>query len=130
MATDCRARIFGVSRHAAAGKADLLRVPYGDYNCLKLPPDGEQQQGDYVMPADIFPIGWHATEVAGLCPGESVVICGAGPVGLMAGHSAMIKGASMVMVVDRHSARLRLAGLIGALPIDVPRAHRCSRSWS
>ena len=96
------------------GQADLLRVPYGDYNCLKLPPDAEERQNDYVMLADIFPTGWHATELAGLRPGESVVIYGAGPVGLMAAHSAMIKGACMVMVVDRHPDRLRLAGSIGA----------------
>jgi glutathione-independent formaldehyde dehydrogenase len=100
------------------GQADLLRVPYGDYNCLKLPPDAEERQNDYVMLADIFPTGWHCTELAGLRPGESVVIYGAGPVGLMAAHSAMIKGACMVMVVDRHPDRLRLAASIGALPID------------
>ncbi len=83
------------------GQADLLRVPYGDYNCLKLPPDAQERQNDYVMLADIFPTGWHCTELAGLRPGESIVIYGAGPVGLMAAHSAMIKGACMVMVVDR-----------------------------
>jgi threonine dehydrogenase-like Zn-dependent dehydrogenase len=68
------------------GQADMLRVPYGDYNCLKLPPDAEERQNDYVMLADIFPTGWHATELAGVCPGDSVVIYGAGPVGLMAAH--------------------------------------------
>ena len=104
--------------HTGAARPTWLRVPYGDYNCLKLPPDVEERQNDYVMLADIFPTGWHATELAGLCPGESVVIYGAGPVGLMAAYSAMIKGACMVMVVDRHPDRLRLAGSIGALPID------------
>src|ERR1700748_2397780 len=100
------------------GQAELLRVPYGDYNCLKRPPDAEERQNDYVMLADIFPTGWHATELAGLPPGESIVIYGAGPVGLMAALSAMIKGASMVMVVDRHPDRLRLAESIGAIAID------------
>ena len=37
--------------------------------CLKLPPDAEQKQADYVMCADIFPTGWHATELAGMKPG-------------------------------------------------------------
>ncbi|NUZ04662.1 glutathione-independent formaldehyde dehydrogenase [Piscinibacter koreensis] len=100
------------------GQADLLRVPYGDFNCLKLPPDAQERQNDYVMLADIFPTGWHVTELAGVRPGESVVIYGAGPVGLMAAHSAMIKGACMVMVVDRHPDRLRLAESIGAVVID------------
>jgi threonine dehydrogenase-like Zn-dependent dehydrogenase len=47
--------------------------------------------------------------LAGLKPGDSVVIYGCGPVGLMAAHSAMIKGASKVIVVDRHPDRLGLA---------------------
>lgn len=70
------------------------------------------------MLADIFPTGWHATELAGLRPGESIGIYGGGPVGLMAAHAAMIKGACLVMVVDRHADRLRLAESIGAIAID------------
>lgn len=100
------------------GQAELLRVPFGDFNCLRLPPDAEEKQADYVMLADIFPTGYHATELAGVQPGESVVIFGAGPVGLMAAYSAMIRGASQVMVVDRHPDRLRLAQAIGAIPIN------------
>jgi glutathione-independent formaldehyde dehydrogenase len=100
------------------GQAELLRVPYGDYNCLLLPPDAREKEADYVMLADIFPTGWHATRLAGLCPGESVVVYGAGPVGLMAAYSAMLQGACMVMVVDHHADRLRLAESIGAIAIN------------
>jgi glutathione-independent formaldehyde dehydrogenase len=100
------------------GQAEYLRVPYADFNCLKLPEDAQDRQADYVMLSDIFPTGWHATELAGLQPGESIVIYGCGPVGLMAAHSAMIKGASQVIVVDRHQDRLRLAEEIGAIALD------------
>jgi threonine dehydrogenase-like Zn-dependent dehydrogenase len=100
------------------GQAEYLRVPYADFNCLKLPEDGRDRQTDYVMLSDIFPTGWHATELAALKPGESIVIYGCGPVGLMAAHSAMIKGASQVIIVDRHPDRLRLAQEIGALAVD------------
>ena len=100
------------------GQAELLRVPHGDFNCLKLPADAEEKESDYVMLADIFPTGYHATELARVQPGESVVIYGAGPVGLMAAYSAQLKGASMVMVVDRHADRLRLAEKIGAVAIN------------
>jgi glutathione-independent formaldehyde dehydrogenase len=100
------------------GQAEYLRVPYGDFNCLKLPEDAAEREDNYVMLADIFPTGWHATELAGLMPGESVVIYGAGPVGLMAALSAQIKGAALVMVVDRHPDRLALADRLGAVPID------------
>jgi glutathione-independent formaldehyde dehydrogenase len=100
------------------GQADLLRVPYADFNLLRLPEDGREKQLDYVMLADIWPTGWHATELAGVQPGESVVIYGAGPVGLMAAYSAVLKDARQVMVVDFHADRLSLAEKIGAIPID------------
>ncbi|WP_111765985.1 glutathione-independent formaldehyde dehydrogenase [Nakamurella deserti] len=100
------------------GQAELLRVPYGDHNCLRLGEDAVEKENDYVMVADIFPTGYHATELAGVVPGDSVVIYGAGPVGLMAAYSAMLKGAGKVMVVDRHPDRLRLAESIGAIAID------------
>src|ERR1700722_19754992 len=80
----------------SGGQAEYLRVPYGDFNCLVLPPDAEEKQNDYVMLSDIFPPGYHAPELAGLRPGESVVIFGAGPVGLMAAYSASLKGASKI----------------------------------
>ena len=66
----------------------------------------------------IFPTGYHATELAGVKPGDTVVIYGAGPVGLMAAYSASIKGASQVMVVDMHKDRLKLAEKLGAIAID------------
>lgn len=100
------------------GQAEYLRVPWADFNALRLPEDAEELQDDYVMVADIFPTGWHATEMAGLRPGETIVIYGGGPVGLMAAYSATIKGACKVMVVDRHPDRLRLAESIGAVAID------------
>ncbi|MCQ4323202.1 glutathione-independent formaldehyde dehydrogenase [Stutzerimonas stutzeri] len=100
------------------GQAELLRVPYADFNCLVLPEDGREKEDDYVMLSDIFPTGWHATELAGLLPGETVAIYGAGPVGLMAAHSAIIKGASEVFVVDTHPDRLALAEKMGAKAIN------------
>lgn len=102
----------------SGGQAEYLRVPYADFNCLKLPEGAEEKENDYVMLSDIFPTGYHATEMAGVCPGDTVVIYGAGPVGLMAAHSAAIKGASKVMVVDTHKDRLALAENAGAIAID------------
>jgi len=102
----------------AGGQAELLRVPWGDFDCLRLPEDARDRQDDYVMLSDIFPTGYHAVEMSGLQPGETIVILGSGPVGLMATLSAMTKGAAKVMVVDRHPDRLRLAEQIGATTID------------
>jgi glutathione-independent formaldehyde dehydrogenase len=100
------------------GQAELLRVPWGDFNCLRLGEDADEKASDYVMLADIWPTGYHATELAGVSPGDQTVIYGSGPVGLMAALSATIRGASKVMVVDRHPDRLKLAESIGAIPID------------
>jgi len=100
------------------GQAEFLRVPNADFNCLKLPEDAKEKENDYVMLSDIFPTGYHATELACVMPGDSVVIYGAGPVGLMAAHSAAIKGASKIMVVDNHKDRLKLAEEFGAIAID------------
>lgn len=102
----------------SGGQAEYLRVPYGDFNCLVLPRGSEEKESDYVMLSDIFPTGYHATELAGVKPGDSMVIYGAGPVGLMAASSAVLKGASMVMVVDTHKDRLKLAEKLGAIAID------------
>lgn len=102
----------------SGGQAEYLRVPYADFNCLVLPEDAREKEDDYVMLADIFPTGWHSTELAHVGPGDTVVIYGAGPVGLMAAYSATIKGASKIMIVDRLPDRLRLAESIGAIAID------------
>lgn len=100
------------------GQAELLRVPWADFNCLVLPESARQQQLDYVMLADIFPTGWHATQLACVQPGETVAIYGAGPVGLMAALSCTLKSASQIFVVDRHPDRLAKAEEIGATPIN------------
>jgi glutathione-independent formaldehyde dehydrogenase len=102
----------------SGGQAQYLRVPYADFNCLQLPPDAAKKEKDYVMLSDIFPTGWHATRLANLEPGQSIVIYGAGPVGLMAAMSARIQGAAQIFVVDGKKDRLALAKKIGATPID------------
>ena len=111
----------------SGGQAELLRVPYADFNCLVLPPDAQEKENDYVMLSDIFPTGYHATELAGVKPGDTVVIYGAGPVGLMAALSAYVKGASQVMVVDVHKDRLALAEQLGATAIDDSQGHAAER---
>lgn len=99
------------------GQAELLRVPFADFNCLKLPP-GEEFETDFVLLADIFPTGYHGCELAQVIPGESVAVFGAGPVGLMAAYSALLRGAAKVFSVDRVPERLAKAEQIGAIPID------------
>jgi glutathione-independent formaldehyde dehydrogenase len=105
----------------AGGQAEYLRVPYADFNLLELPP-GEEHENDFTMLSDIFPTGWHGTELAGMSAGDRVAVFGAGPVGLLAAHSALIRGASEVYVVDKEPDRLELAASIGATAVDFSEA--------
>ena len=101
----------------SGGQAEYVRVPYADFNCLKLP-EGDANESDFVLLADIFPTGYHGNEPADGRPGESVAVYGGGPVGLMAAYSAMLRGARKVFVVDRVAERLQKAEEIGAIPIN------------
>jgi glutathione-independent formaldehyde dehydrogenase len=100
------------------GQADYLRVPYADFNLLKLP-QGSEHELDFTMLSDIFPTAYFGTDLAGVSPGDSVVVYGAGPVGLLAVHSAFLRGAARVFAVDMHDDRLRIAGEFGAEAISL-----------
>lgn len=100
------------------GQAELLRVPWADFNLLELPA-GSEHEADFAMLSDIFPTGYHGTELAQVSPGKTVAIFGAGPVGLMAALSANLRGASQTFVVDFHTDRLALAETMGATAIDL-----------
>ncbi|WP_269857420.1 glutathione-independent formaldehyde dehydrogenase [Streptomyces sp. RPT161] len=99
------------------GQAEYLRVPYADFNCLKLPA-GTEHETDFILLADIFPTGYHGNELAQVSPGDSVAVYGGGPVGLMAAYSAILRGAKKVFVVDRVRERLQKAEEIGAIPVN------------
>lgn len=101
------------------GQAELLRVPYAEVNCLKLPGrPGDELEDDFLLLSDIFPTGYHAAVMAGVEPGSTVAIFGAGPVGLLAAYSSILRGAAEVYVVDAVPERLEKARQIGAIPVD------------
>ncbi len=101
------------------GLAELLRVPYADANCIPVPGEpGDDLEDDFVLLADAFVTGWHATELASVRAGATVAIFGAGTIGLLAAYSALLKGAAEVYVVDQVPARLDKAREIGASPVD------------
>jgi glutathione-independent formaldehyde dehydrogenase len=110
------------------GQAEFLRVPYADFNCLKLPGrPGDDLEDDFLLLSDVFPTAYHATELAEVGPGDTVAVFGAGPVGLLAAYSAFLRGASEVYVVDNVAARLGKAEEIGATPIDFSRGEPCQQ---
>ncbi|GAB3406631.1 formaldehyde dehydrogenase, glutathione-independent [Flindersiella endophytica] len=103
------------------GQAEYAVVPYADWNLLKFP-DRDQAMDkirDLAMLADIFPTGFHGAVTAGVGPGSTVYIAGAGPVGLAAATSAFLLGAAVVIVADLQKERLEQARSFGCETIDV-----------
>ena len=103
------------------GQAEYVMVPYADWNLLKFE-DKEQAMEkilDLTMLSDIFPTGFHGAYTAGVGPGATVYIAGAGPVGLAAAHSAQILGAAVVIVGDLIPERLEQARSFGCETVDV-----------
>ena len=101
-------------------QTQLLRVPFGDANCLRLPGQpGDRWEHDFVLLADALPTAFHATELAGVRTGDIVVIYGAGAIGLLTAMCAFMRGALQVFVVDAIPERLDKAGELGAQPIDM-----------
>lgn len=68
------------------GQAEYVLVPYADFNLLKFP-DRDQAMAkirDLTCLSDILPTGYHGAVSAGVKPGSTVYIAGAGPVGMAA----------------------------------------------
>jgi glutathione-independent formaldehyde dehydrogenase len=103
-------------------QAELLRVPWADANCVRLPGEpGDRYEDDFVLLADAFVTGWHAVTQAEVVAGDTVAVFGAGAVGLLAAYSALLRGAREVYCVDDVDARLDKAGELGATPVDFRR---------
>jgi glutathione-independent formaldehyde dehydrogenase len=104
----------------SGAQTELLRVPFGDANCLRLPGEsGDRWEHDFVLLADALPTAFHATELARVRSGDIVVIYGAGAIGLLTAMCAFMRGAIRVFVVDAIPERLDKAGELGAQPIDL-----------
>jgi glutathione-independent formaldehyde dehydrogenase len=103
------------------GQAEFALVPYADWNLLKFPDRDQAMEKilDLTMLSDIFPTGFHGAYTAGVGPGSTVYIAGAGPVGLAAAYSAQILGAAVVIVGDLVPERLEQARSFGCETIDI-----------
>ena len=103
------------------GQAEYVMIPYADWNLLRFP-DRDQAMAkitDLTMLSDIFPTGYHGAVSAGVKPGSTVYIAGAGPVGLAAAAGAQLLGAAVVIVADLVPERLSQAQSFGCEVVDV-----------
>jgi glutathione-independent formaldehyde dehydrogenase len=103
------------------GQANYVMVPYADWNLLKFPDKDQAMEKilDLTMLSDIFPTGFHGVYTAGVGPGSTVYVAGAGPVGLAAAYSAQLLGAAVVIVGDRIPERLEQARSFGCETVDI-----------
>ncbi|KIL49393.1 formaldehyde dehydrogenase, glutathione-independent [Jeotgalibacillus soli] len=103
------------------GQSEYVMVPYADFQLLKFPDKDQAMEKirDLTMLSDIFPTGYHGAVSAGVRPGSTVYVAGAGPVGLAAAHSAQLLGASVVIVGDLIEERLAQARSFGCETINL-----------
>jgi glutathione-independent formaldehyde dehydrogenase len=69
--------------------------------------------------SDIFPTGFHGAVTAGVGPGSTVYVAGAGPVGLACAASCHLLGAAVVIVGDMNKERLGQAKSFGCETVDL-----------
>ncbi|HYE04875.1 MAG TPA: formaldehyde dehydrogenase, glutathione-independent [Planctomycetota bacterium] len=103
------------------GQAEYVMVPYADFNLLKFP-DRDRAMAkikDLALLSDIFPTGYHGAVSAGVGPGTTVYVAGAGPVGLACAASCHLLGAACVIVGDLNPDRLKQAKKMGCEIVDV-----------
>jgi len=103
------------------GQAEYVMVPYADFNLLKFP-DRDRAMArirDLTCLSDILPTGYHGAVTAGVGPGSTVYVAGAGPVGLAAAASARLLGAACVIIGDVNTRRLEHPKKLGYEVVDL-----------
>src|SRR3954464_16092290 len=103
------------------GQAEYVMVPYADFNLLKFPDKDQalEKIKDLTLLSDIFPTGYHGAVSAGVKPGMTVYVAGAGPVGLACAASCHLLGAAVVIVGDMIPERLAQARSFGCETVDL-----------
>jgi threonine dehydrogenase-like Zn-dependent dehydrogenase len=98
-------------------QAELVRMPLADLNLLKVPEGMDDEQAIFV--GDILTTGVYAAAIAGIQPGDTVAVIGAGPVGFFVAQAARLHDPGQVLVLDTMADRLALVEQVGATPINV-----------
>jgi (R,R)-butanediol dehydrogenase/meso-butanediol dehydrogenase/diacetyl reductase len=107
--------------HAWGGMAELATV--AEYQVVRLPDGVTNRQGALIEPTAVAAYG---VERAGVAPGDTVLVTGAGPIGALAALCARAAGASTVYVSEPNAARraradaLGVATVLDPTSVDVP----------
>jgi threonine dehydrogenase-like Zn-dependent dehydrogenase len=114
-------RVFGLGfafGDLSGAQSQYMRVPEADLTLRKIPTENGLGDEDLLFVGDILTTGYDAVRKAGLQPGDTVAVVGAGPVGLCTIMSARALGAGRVVAVDMVPERLKLAESLGAIPVN------------
>jgi alcohol dehydrogenase len=103
--------IFG---HRIDGlQAELARVPFADTSLHKVPESLTDEQVLFL--ADILPTSYEVGVLAaGVEPGDTIAVVGAGPIGLAAIMTARLYTPGRIVAIDLEDARLAVAREFGA----------------
>src|SRR5262245_3766751 len=105
--------LFGGSLGGA--QAERIRVPIADVNLLAVNDGLEDERALFV--GDALTTGVYAAGLAGIRPGDTVAVVGAGPVGFFCAQAARLD-TDAVLAIDVDPARLTIAERDGSIPID------------
>lgn len=100
---------------ADGGLARFVRVPLAQLHRI---PDSVSDE--HAALAEPLAVGLHAATRAGIGPGDSVLVLGAGPIGLAALIGARVAGAAAVFVSEPNAGRAKIAHSIGATEVFDP----------
>lgn len=97
-------------------QAELVRVPFGNVNCVKLPDEVSDDQA--ILISDIFPTGYMGADLADIKPGRTVAVFGCGPVGQFTIASLKLMNVGRIFAIDTIPSRLDMAREQGAEAIN------------
>jgi threonine dehydrogenase-like Zn-dependent dehydrogenase len=92
--------------------AEFFRIRQVDMNATFIPEGLTYEHA--LMTGDMVTTGFHGVELAHVEYGDTVVICGIGPVGLMALAGAVLRGAGRVIAIGNRPKTFDLAKEYGA----------------
>lgn len=111
--------LFGYSTvvggYTPGGQAEYVRVPFADVVLGRTPDGVADEQALFV--GDVLTTAYAAVLDAGVGPGGTAVVVGAGPVGVLAARCALVAGATTVVVVDPDARRRALAAAPGLVVV-------------
>src|SRR5579875_2336172 len=94
-------------------QAEYARVPFADTSLHRVPAQLSDEQVLYL--ADILPTAFEVgVRAAGVAPGDTVAIVGAGPIGLAAALTARLYTPQRIIAIDLAQSRLERARQFGA----------------